>query len=389
MPVPYDRGAQDSAPEPCSPELRRDRHGPGWAPRGRPARVMLAGRQVQRLFAREQHERMLAAVTGATILEMRAGTPIPFVVGCGRSGTTVLRLMLNAHPDLAVPPESHFLRYPAEHPRGVTPSKLIAVALSSDRFADWGVDAETVRSHTASRPPRTLAEAADLVFSTYAWAHGKRRWGDKTPPYVTCMEGLAAILPDARFIHLIRDGRDVALSFSSVPFGPPKDSVSQAYYWLRHVSSGRNAGAGLGSRRYLEVRYEDLIDHPEANLRAVCDFIELPFADVMLRYQDTVSEALPAERRVHHLNADKPIVRGIRDWRRSMPSEDVAAFEAVAGGLLASFGYEVSGEPRPRGIEARLAFAKARIRLAEVRTRLRASWKRPRSSHRATSSPAS
>jgi hypothetical protein len=299
------------------------------------------------------------------------GTPIPFVVGCGRSGTTILRLMLNAHPTLAVPPESHFLRRAARKPGTTTPESLLERALGSTRFADWGVDPEAVRAAASQRPPRTLAEATDLVFSAYASAHGKSRWGDKTPPYVTCIDGLASMLPDARFVHLIRDGRDVALSFSSVSFGPRDDPVAQAHYWRRRVGAGRRSGAQLGPDRYLEVRYEDLVDDPERELRRVCSFVDLDFDAAMLRYQQTVGEALPDERRVHHANADKPISRNIRDWRTSMPTEQRAWFEAVAGDLLAELGYDVTDVPAPRGLGTRLTIERARDRLGELRASLR------------------
>jgi hypothetical protein len=313
---------------------------------------------------------------------MEPGTPIPFVVGCGRSGTTLLRLMLNAHPDLAVPPESHFLRYAAEKPERVAPSRLIEIALASDRFAEWGMDPGIVRTSAASLPPRTLAEAADLIFSAYAAARGKPRWGDKTPPYVMCLDGLATILPDARFVHLIRDGRDVAQSFSGVDFGPPKDPVAQAYYWRRHVTSGRRAGARLGPDRYLEIRYEDLVEDPKRQLRSICGFADLAFDEVMLRYRETVPSAVPAGDRAYQANTEMPIVKGIRDWRTSMSPQDVAAFEAVAGDVLAALGYELSGARPPRGVDARLAVAKARIRFLETRTRVSAARSRARSSRR-------
>jgi hypothetical protein len=296
-----------------------------------------------------------------------------------------LRLILNAHPELAVPPESHFLRHAAQNPQRVAPSRLVETALASDRFAQWGVDPRIVRTDAASLPPRTLAEAADLIFSAYASAHGKPRWGDKTPPYVMCIDGLASILPDARFVHLIRDGRDVAQSFSGVDFGPPKDPVAQAYYWRRHVTAGRRSGARLGPDRYLEIRYEDLVEDPERQLRSICAFVDLPFDEVMLRYRETVPRAVPSGDRAHQANTEKPIMKGIRDWRTSMASQDVAAFEAVAGDLLAALGYELFGARPPRGIEARLTVAKARIRFLETRTRLSAARSRARSSSRGVS----
>ena len=301
---------------------------------------------------------------------MEPGTPIPFVVGCGRSGTTILRLMLNAHPELAVPPESHFLRRVAERPDRTTPAGLLESALSSERFADWGIDADDVRTQASRRPPGSLAEATDLLFSSYAQAHGKPRWGDKTPPYVMCMDGLSKILPDARFVHIIRDGRDVALSYSSVSFGPRDDPVAQAEFWSRRVEAGRRSGERLGPDRYLEVRYEDLVGDSEAALTTICRSIDLPFDAGMLRYQATVEEALPSSKHVYHTNAAKPLARNLRDWREAMSPEDVAAFEAVASDLLRQLGYEVSGEQPPPGIARRVAVERLRHKIGTFGTRL-------------------
>jgi hypothetical protein len=279
--------------------------------------------------------------------------------------------MLNANPALAVPPESHFLRRAATRPGSVSPLRLVDVALRSRRFADWNVDPDAVRQATLRDPPRTLAEAVDLVFSAYAKAHDKPRWGDKTPPYVTCIEGLAAMLPDARFIHLIRDGRDVALSYASVSFGPRDDPVAQAHHWRRQVSAGRLAGSRLGGERYLEVRYEDLVRDPERELRGICGFVDLPFDAAMLRYQNTVAEALPEVRRVHHTNVDKPISTAMRDWRTTMTAGDRAWYEAVAGDLLDELGYEVLElRPTPRGLRRRLVAESLRSRINDVRIAL-------------------
>lgn len=301
---------------------------------------------------------------------MEPGTPIPFVVGCGRSGTTILRLMLNAHPALAVPPESHFLRRAAARPTSTTPRDLLAAALASDRFADWGLDPDDIRAAAAERRPASLAEATDLLFSAFAAAQGKTRWGDKTPPYVTCIDGLATMLPDARFIHIVRDGRDVALSYASVAFGPRDDPVAQAEFWRRRVDAGRASGRKLGPDRYLELAYEELVSESERELRRVCAFVSLPFDPAMLEYHRTVETALPSARKVNHTNADKPLARNIRDWRSVMPPDDQAAFEAVAGDLLHELGYEVTGAAAPRGIGRRLAVERLRHRVGALRTRV-------------------
>src|SRR4051794_17280172 len=129
-----------------------------------------------------------------------------FIVGVPRSGTTLLRQMLRGHPRLAVPPESHFVPAALNAPSGAAALELI---LRDEHFADWQVDAADVRRR-ATTSDMTPASVVRAAFETYAQAQGRPRWGDKTPAYVLHMPLLAEAFPGARFVHIIRDGRDVA-----------------------------------------------------------------------------------------------------------------------------------------------------------------------------------
>src|SRR4051794_27962840 len=126
----------------------------------------------------------------------------PFVVGCSRSGTTLLRALLDAHPLLAVPPESHFAVAPRLRRLGRDPW-----------FRLWGIEPPDLRG-------LDVADAVRAVFAAYAAAQGKPRYADKTPHYVSHLPLLAERFPEARFVHVVRDGRDVALSLLEVPWGP-------------------------------------------------------------------------------------------------------------------------------------------------------------------------
>ena len=304
-----------------------------------------------------------------------------FVVGCGRSGTTLLRLMLDAHPDLAIPPESHFLsrfghaidRYRADD-GGVDPERLAGDILRTKNFAAWGVPhaavLERVRSVAA---PASFAEIVDAVYRAYAEPRGASRWGDKTPRYVLDIPLFDRLFPGSRFVHIVRDGRDVAMSLRSVRFGP-NDPMGAAAFWSRRVRAGRRDGGRLGPGRYAEVRYEGLIADPERELRAICGMIDLPWDPAMLEYHRRVEEALPEDRRSQHRHEDRPPTAGLRDWRAQMPDAEVAAFEAVAGDLLDELGYD-RGAPPPRpGLRAR---AEWRVASGRVKRRLWAAARRP------------
>jgi hypothetical protein len=152
------------------------------------------------------------------------------------------------------------------------------------------------------------------------------------------VEYLAEMFPEARFIHLIRDGRNVTLSNLELDWGP--ESVWEgAVYWKRFVNEGRRAGAKIGSERYLELRYEDLLEDPERHVRAMCDFVDLAFDPVMLRYFER-TEKISGAKESHHQNLSRPPTKGLRDWRQQMSRRDVELFEVLAGDLLSEMGYE-------------------------------------------------
>jgi hypothetical protein len=180
------------------------------------------------------------------------------------------------------------------------------------------------------------------VFSLYASCRGKPRYGDKTPVYVLTMPMLAALFPEARFVHVIRDGRNVALSLMEMEHGP-RELAQAALYWKRHVRRGRRAGAQLGPSRYREVRYEDLLGRPDDAVAELCRFLNLDVDPSMLRYFERANELTDRftdhQLRAHRHLALPPTV-GLRDWRDQLSADDVVVVEALVGDLLGELGYE-------------------------------------------------
>ena len=287
----------------------------------------------------------------------RGAPPAIFVVGVARSGTTLLRLMLDAHPQLAIPPETHFI------PRVIDAcseadrhAAVLATITGHRRWPDFGLDPDALRDRLAAHRTLTPGDAMREFYGLYAAKHGKSRWGDKSTNYIRKMRPISRILPEARFVHLIRDGRDVALSLVAVHFGP-NSAPEAARKWSEEIAKARRQGPKL--QHYHEVRYEDLIADPEPVLRGICAATELPWDDAMLAYQEraggriaeivrdfdraegeTVSAGVRA---AHQENVSKPLQsdRAAR-WRTEMTADDVLAFERVAGGLLDELGYERS-----------------------------------------------
>jgi hypothetical protein len=278
-----------------------------------------------------------------------AGPPV-IVLGVRRSGTTLLRVMLDRSPELAIPDESYFVPQLARrHRRRVDPGAFVDDLRRLPTLVEWSLSPEAVAGRL--RDGMTTGEAIAAVFEAYAAQRGKVRWGDKTPLYMEYLPLLERLFPEARFVHLIRDGRDAALSFLAVPsgimtegWGHPRNAEGFASQWATEVRSARALGGRVGPERYLEARYEELVVDPQAELRRVCAFARLDFDGRMLDYVGRTDSA----RKEHQQRLNEPPRVGVRNWRTEMPARDVAGFDAVAGDLLDELGYDVETRGRDR-----------------------------------------
>ena len=148
--------------------------------------------------------------------------------------------------------------------------------VSHPRWGDIDLDPREVERRMADHDPLTAGDAARSFYEAYAAQEGKPRWGDKSPPYTWKAKRIQRALPEAHFIHLIRDGRDVALSLSEVSWGPG-DVQAAAAKWVEELGHARAPGAAAAPGTYMEVRYEDLVAEPEPLLRRIADFVDLPW----------------------------------------------------------------------------------------------------------------
>ncbi|HEX2129161.1 MAG TPA: sulfotransferase [Solirubrobacterales bacterium] len=288
----------------------------------------------------------------------RAGPPAPFVVGVGRSGTTLLRLMLDAHPELAIPAETQFvpdLIAAAGH--GADADELCELIVGARNWSDFALPEAALRERLATLGSPGAPEVLRAFYGLYAERQGKPRWGDKTPGYVRDMRAIAKALPEARFIHLIRDGRDVALSRRRRGMGSGKPLAETAALWRRRIEGARRQARRLRGR-YLEIRYEALVTDPEPELRRACELCELEPDPAMLGFHEGAAARLaemsgdlaPEDGRIartgeerlaaHALATRPPTDLRTGAWRTEMNEAERAELEAVAGKLLRELGYD-------------------------------------------------
>jgi hypothetical protein len=291
--------------------------------------------------------------------------PAPFVVGVGRSGTTLLRMMLDAHPELVMPPETHFLNplIQASGKLRFTP-RTATKAIVSDhrrRWNDFGLEEADLLARLEQVKPFNTTDVVRAFYGLYADKHDKPRWGDKTPDYIRKMKKVQKTLPEARFIHVIRDGRDAGLSQNARIAKRGKDPIparEMARRWRKRIVKSRIDAEEVDN--YIEVRYEDMISDTEGVLQRICEYIELDYDPVMLSYHEGAAErlqemagALPAKKgrpereagervAAHAMTTKPPDADRVAVWKREMSETENAEFEESAGYLLDDLGYETA-----------------------------------------------
>jgi hypothetical protein len=298
-----------------------------------------------------------------------SGPPV-IILGVSRSGTTLLREMLDHSSELAIPTESYFIpqlwdRHGAHPDADAILDDLGRIA----RVREWGVTPDEIRERLPEEP--SFRDVILRVYRSYADRHGKSRFGDKTPAYMQHLELVDSVFPGAQYVHIVRDGRDAALSFLDMRRRPrfnwarPRGLGDFACQWDREVRAAREFGASSARERYRELHYEDLVADPERRLRDVCAFLGMSFEPAMLEYHREIGPATLQD----HPRLSEPPRPGTRDWREELEPEDTERFEAIAGPLLEELDY-----PRAHPQLPLTARARGRVERAAFHARV-ASWK--------------
>lgn len=277
--------------------------------------------------------------------KMAATAPF-FIVGSGRSGSTLLRMMLASHSRLTIPPETWYLipllrQFSIDRPLDANEiESAISTMTGHYRWPDMKLDAQDFRRETARLSNPYLRDLVEIVYRTHVQAEGKARWGDKTPVYIEILPQLARMYPDSKFIHLVRDGRDVAKSFQATDW-LGRWLHENTREWTRALGCHwRWVGSDLRDRILL-IRYEDLVLETERTLRRICGFIGEEFEPQMLSWDLKVDEQVPArERGIHAKLKLKPDAESVARWVREMSAREMFVSEAFMGCDLARLGYE-------------------------------------------------
>lgn len=297
--------------------------------------------------------------------------PFFFMLGCQRSGTTLLRHIVDIHPQVAVMPESGWFGTWYELGTGLTPDgfvtpDLVPILLRTCKNADLRMDPEELYEMAGRKEKVLYASFVSAVFDGYGKARGKSLVGSKNPDYLRHLNTLHRLWPQAKFVHIIRDGRDICLSMSArwknrsdfrgFPFmlyekpdlvfdnWSEDPVITTAKWWEWNVQLGREFGRSLNSEMYYEMRYEDLVAGPQDQCIALCEFLGIPFDDAMLRHQENFKPRRGESGAILHASVGLPITPGLRNWRSDMALGDLERFEAAVGLFLEELGYSRGAE---------------------------------------------
>lgn len=304
-----------------------------------------AGRAVD--FSAEKiardYERLFEGLTLMPAPETRRRPPV-FLVGAQRSGSTLLRLILNAHSEIAIPEDADFLKPLLT--KGATSGFISGDSLvntsnylkANPHFKLWGYDYDRYLSDLQKRGRITVAGLMDEIFSLYAEREGKKIWGDKSPSFFRRLDVLSSLFPDARFIHIVRDGRDAFESLRSMD--PSKnDPGVMAIEWSYKLARIEKALKNILPANTLTIRYEDLLDDPEKTIKDCCSVIGVSYEPRMLDFYKTSHKYIGEH---HSKLIFKPIDPSNKyRWREKLSRRDAAVFTALSSGCLERYGYSL------------------------------------------------
>lgn len=276
-----------------------------------------------------------------------------FILGNPRSGTSLFRIILNAHPNIVIPPESGFLqwwypKYKSWNSQNVNHRDIetyVHDVLSSKKIEAYSINADELITYILKKQPESYASLSACVYRYYGRLKEISIWGDKNNYYIGHIPLLKKLYPDAKFIHLIRDGRDVACSYlelessinKSVPYRPnlPSDINEIAKEW---VTNNALIETELSSTKHLAVRYEDIILSFKDSLGEVLKFLELPWSKNIENY--TLHNDEPVNTVLWKKNTLKELQPSlVGRHKRDLTKEQINYFESIAFKYLLKYKY--------------------------------------------------
>jgi len=272
-----------------------------------------------------------------------------FIIGSGRSVNTLVRSILERHPDVHIPPETYVLGVIIRQykkysylPWDILLKIILAEIEYYPEFDCFNISLRNLYNKLLSMPQeeRTLASVLNnfYMFHTQHIKPHAIRWGDKTPLNTYYLNDIVSVFPDALFVNLIRDGRDVILSY--LKMGRYKTIRECADRWQSSIEKAQNF-AGHYPTQYMDLRYEDLVQSPQKSVASLCDFLGLEYFDFMLEQDKNDVYLGDVEKWNHHSNVKKPInTSSIEKWKKEFKSYEINEINQYISTVLERLNYK-------------------------------------------------
>ncbi len=267
-----------------------------------------------------------------------------FIIGTQRSGTTLLRLILNSHSEISIPEEATFLmpllkkKYLHKKIAGDSLKALLDYIKLNAQFKLWNYDHGDLLPRLADKKQLMLKDLIDEIYYSYCHSKGKKIWGDKTPSFFRKLDILHGLFPEAKFIHIVRDGRDIFDSWRKMD--PSKNNASViALDWSYKLFKIDRSFKKIPEGNRITIRYEDLLDDPEKTVMQICSVIGIGYEDNMLNFYRTSHDYIGDH---HSRLIFKPLDRKNKyKWKKNLLPREISILNFLAGHYLKKYSYEL------------------------------------------------
>jgi hypothetical protein len=282
-----------------------------------------------------------------------------FIIGNPRSGTTLLRLILHAHSRFSIPPEAGFSMWLYQKYRDYSPNQLdsfLEDMSKSKKIENWNINWDTLKGYLDAKAPLSYSELIDLIYRFYGETVGKNdvRWGDKNNFYLNYIDQIKAIFPNAVFLHIVRDGRNVACSYKRLSQKKfvsqeapklPSDIYEIATEWHNNLNTIRNSFEKFNYKNVKEIRLEDLTEHPRKVIVEMLKYIGEEYEEDVLNYfrMEETMGGEPSQYLIEWKEKNtKPIQREPKDkYKEILSSSEISAFNRIASKNLSYYNYQL------------------------------------------------
>lgn len=281
-----------------------------------------------------------------------------FLIGNPRSGTSLLRLMVSSHKNIFIAQEGGFLeylypKYSDFNGQFERIEEYISDLLETKKIENWVINKQAIQCFFEKKNPKNYSQLVSLVYEYYGNIHfkEKKRWGDKNNYFLHHINKINLLFPKAQYIHIVRDGRDVACSYKDMSkikktkYAPklPKNIREIAVEWANNLSVINTSFDEIGRKKTAEIKYENLVCEPEKTLKHICNFLNEPYDERMLEYQKNDLAKEPESFNNWKYMLSKSLTKNrIKRWEEDLNRREIKLFESYAKDTLLRYDYKLA-----------------------------------------------